>query len=181
MPEGDLLTEDERTGEDQPPFKKVQRYIPGFRGYLRKDEMRDADRMLRMQLSQKISIARKNLDEAIAAVREKGLMIETSQLESALNSLKRMSSEIGYADTGYSWMASDSEIAEDDAERLYEYDAGLLDQMTLLLGVSSELSSAASDSDMATLERDSGDIHTRLSFIEELFRKRISVMNRTVY
>jgi len=181
MLEGNLLTEGERTDEDQPPIKKVQRYIPGFRGYLQKDEMRDADRMLRMQLSQKISIARRNLEEAMAAVREKGLVVEISRIESALNSLKRISSEIGYADTGYSWMASDSEIVQDDVEKLYEYDAGLLEQMTLILGVSSEFRSAALDSDLATLERDSSDIHTRLAFVEDLIRKRISTMNRTVY
>jgi hypothetical protein len=132
---------EENIDEDQVPLKKVQRYIPGFRGYLQKDDIRDADRMLRMQLSQKISVARKNLEGAKASIEEKGLMVDTSQIESALNSLKRMSSEIGYADSGYSWMASDS--------------------------------------DMATLDRDSADIRTRLAFIEELFRKRMAVMNRT--
>ena len=88
----------EDIGEDQPPLKKVQRYIPGFRGYLQKDDVRDANRMLRMQLSQKISVARKNLEGAKASIEEKGLIVDASQIESALNSLKRMSSEIGYAD-----------------------------------------------------------------------------------
>jgi hypothetical protein len=90
-----------------------------------------------------------------------------------------MSSEIGYADSGYSWMASNSNPVEDDVERIYDYDAGLLDQITLLQGISSELSSAAFDSDVATLERDSADIRTRLAYIEGLFRKRMGVMNRT--
>jgi len=170
---------EEDIGEDQAPLKKVQRYIPGFRGYLQKDDVRDADRMLRMQLSQKISVARKNLEGAKASIEEKGLISDASQIESALNSLKRMSSEIGYADSGYSWMASDSNPIEDDVERIYDYDAALLDQMTLLQGISSELSAAASDSDIATLDRDSADIRTRLAFIEELFRKRMAVMNRT--
>lgn len=170
---------EEDIGEDQAPLKKVQRYIPGFRGYLQKDDVRDADRMLRMQLSQKISVARKNLEGAKASIEEKGLISDASQIESALNSLKRISSEIGYADSGYSWMASDSNPIEDDVERIYDYDAALLDQMTLLQGISSELSAAASDSDIATLDRDSADIRTRLAFIEELFRKRMAVMNRT--
>jgi hypothetical protein len=167
--------------EDQPPLKKVQRYIPGFRGYLQKDDIRDTDRMLRMQLSQKISVARKNIEAAKASIEEKGLVVDISQIESALNSLKRMSSEIGYADCGCSWMASNSYPVEDDIERIYDYDAGLLDQMTLLQGISSELSSAASDSDTATLDRDCADIHTRLAFISDLFRKRMAVMNRTGY
>jgi hypothetical protein len=169
----------EDIGEDPPPLKKVQRYIPGFRGYLQKDDVRDADRMLRMQLSQKISVARKNLEGAKASIEEKDLIVDISLIESALNSLKRMSSEIGYADSGYSWMASNSNPAEDAVERIYDYDAGLLDQITLLQGISSELSSAASDSDVATLERDSADIHTRLAYIEDLFIKRMAVMNRT--
>jgi hypothetical protein len=169
----------ENIEEDQPPLRKVQRYIPGFRGYLQKDDIRDADRMLRMQLSQKISVARKNLEGAKATIEEKSLVVDTSQIESALSSLKRMSSEIGYADSGYSWMASDSNPIEGEVERMYDYDAGLLDQITLLQGISSEMNSAASDSDMATLNRDSTDIHTRLAFIEDLFRKRMAVMNRT--
>lgn len=169
----------ENIEEDQPPIKKVQRYIPGFRGYLQKDDIRDADRMLRMQLSQKISVARKNLEGAKTSIEEKGLGIDISQIESALSSLKRMSSEIGYADSGYSWMSSDSNPIEDEVERMYDYDVGLLDQLTLLQGISSEVSSAASDSDVATLERDSADIRTRLAYIEDLFRKRMAVMNRT--
>jgi hypothetical protein len=165
--------------KDQPPLRKVQRYIPGFKGYLPKEDIRDADRMLRMQLSQKISVARNSLEGAKASVEEKGLMVDISQIESAINSLKRMSSEIGYSDSGYSWKTSNSNLVEDEVERVYDYDAGLLDQMTLLQGISSRISAAASDSDVATLDRDSADIHTRLAFIEDIFRKRMAVMNRT--
>jgi len=38
----------ERVEEDKGILKKIQSFIPGFRGYRRKEDLRDADRMLRM-------------------------------------------------------------------------------------------------------------------------------------
>ncbi len=164
--------------EEKTSLRKVQRYIPGFRGYSLREEMRDADRMLRMQLSQKIVIARRHLEAAARRIAEKGIMIDEARIQSALVSLRRISAEFGYADSAYSWMTEEGGFEGDEVNRLYEIEAELLDQMTLLLGVASELDAASDDSDISTIDRDSLDVQTRITFIEDLFRRRMSILGK---
>jgi len=43
----------QRVKEDQGILKKIQMFVPGFRGYRQREDLRDADRMLRDQLAKK--------------------------------------------------------------------------------------------------------------------------------
>jgi len=52
-----------RVEEDQGILKKIQNFVPGFRGYRRKEDLRDADRMLRMQLADRLGRQRRGLEE----------------------------------------------------------------------------------------------------------------------
>ena len=54
----------QRVSEDQGVLKKIQMFIPGFRGYRQKEDLRDADRMLRDQLVKKLSLQRKQVEGA---------------------------------------------------------------------------------------------------------------------
>jgi hypothetical protein len=166
-------------GEDEKaPLKKIQNYVPGFRGYTQEDDIRDADRMLRMLMSQKILLARKSLEESHQILEEKMLFSQIDSIDFLLNALKRIASEIGYADSGMSWLASDSEMLGEDFERLYEYDAQLLDHVTTVLRVAEDLRMCAGSSDLPSISKNAIDIRSRLSIIEDLFRKRMLILNR---
>lgn len=167
-------------GEQEPPsLRRIQTYVPGFKGYSHTDDMRDADRMLRMRMSQMITMARRLIEEARASLEEADLLTEREPVDSTLNALKRIATEIGYTDSGYSWSSSGGEITGEDVDRLYEHDAELLDQIATLLTVVSDLKDAATSYDISSFDKNTGDIITRLAFIEDLFRKRLQILSRS--
>ena len=170
--------QDREKREDGPHLKKVQNYIPGFRGYSHEDDIRDGDRMLRMLMSQKINLARKSLEESRQILNEKNLFEQVDFIDFLLTALKRLESEIGYADSGLSWLASDSEMLGEELEQLYEYDAQLLDNVAMILRVAEDLRMASAASDLHTISKNSIDLRSRLSAFEDIYRKRMLTLGR---
>ena len=165
-----------RIGE-QNPLKKVQTYVPDFRGYSRKEDLRDADRMIRMILSQKLLLARKNMEDSMRKLENALLFEDVDSIAFLLNVLKRIESEIAYADSGLSWLASDIGKREEEMERLYEFDAQLLDIATLILKKTDEIKQASFASTRPPLNSAFVDLRTRLTLLEDIFRKRMLSIN----
>lgn len=163
--------------EEQPPLKRIQTYIPDFRGYARKEDLRDADRMIRMILSQKLLLARKNLEESIRKLEDALLFEDIDSISFLLNLLKRIESQIAYADSGLSWLASDIGIAEEEMERLYEFDSQLLDIATLILKKTDEIKQASSANARPIIKSAFVDLRTKLTVLEDIFRKRMLSIN----
>jgi hypothetical protein len=164
--------------EGQHPFKRVQTYIPDFRGYSRREDLKDADRMIRMVLSQKLTLARKHLEESVRILENALLYEDMEFLVSLLSALKRIESEVAYAESGFSWLARDISLGEEELERLYELDAQLLDIATLILRKSEETKSASSAGNRPNLKSNFVDMRTKLTMLEDTFRKRMLSLNR---
>ncbi|HSV42580.1 MAG TPA: hypothetical protein VLH13_04130, partial [Methanomassiliicoccales archaeon] len=54
----------QKVEEDRGLLKKIQMIIPGYRGYRIREDLRDSDKMLRMELSKRLGIQRRELEEA---------------------------------------------------------------------------------------------------------------------
>lgn len=167
----------EERPEEQHPLKKVQTYVPDFRGYARKEDLRDADRMIRMILSQKLLLARKNLEESMRRLEDALLYEDVDAVAALLNHLKRIESEIAYAESGLSWLASDITLPEEDLDRLYDYDAQMLDFATLILKRTDEMKQASLGTANLNIKPGIVDIRTRLTMLEDIFRKRMLSLN----
>jgi len=168
----------EERQEEQHPLKRVQTYIPDFRGYSRKEDLKDADRMIRMILSQKLTLARKNIEDSVRILENALLYEDVDALVSLLSMVKRIESEIAYAESGLSWLASDMSLGEEELERLYEFDAQLLDIATLVLKKSEETKSASSAGNRPNIKSSFVDLRTKLTILEDTFRKRMLSLNR---
>lgn len=163
--------------EDRTSSSQVKTYVPGFSGYSSREDVRDADRMLRMQISQKLTVARRDLEEAGSSLQSAEPGADLSLIVAALNSMKRISADIGYSETSHSF-SIDSEISEEDIGRLVESDAEILNQAAYLLRSSSELNSAAATRDVAAVQKNTSDILSLLSVFEELINRRTLLLNR---
>ncbi|MDH4122659.1 MAG: hypothetical protein OEV21_01025 [Thermoplasmata archaeon] len=160
-------------------LKRIRNYVPGFRGYSNKDDVSDADRMLRLLISQKISLVRKSLDDCKEILENKLLYEDSSAVDFLLSLVKRLATDVGYADSGFQWLASDSEIIGEDLENLYEYDAIIMDQILVVLRSAEEMKIAAADADRPMISKHSIDMRSGLTQIEDLLRKRTLILRRT--
>jgi hypothetical protein len=117
----------QKVTEQMDPFKKILSKIPGFRGYMERQNRRDADKLLREavadrfdQLWQRVSALQRDLIN-------QGGIVYVDDLEAAAIKLRTFADRIRRATRGYSSLFESVKINEAELEKLYAYDATLLD------------------------------------------------------
>jgi hypothetical protein len=165
-------------GSSHDKLRKIQNYVPGFMGYGVSRSIRDADRLLRIQLSQKISLARRELDEAKRALVEHDLLTEMDDIESLSKSLKRIDGEVSYAETGYGGLGDDYGVGDDILDMIYDHDVTLLDGIGILLRHAGDIKSSARLGEVSSLRKHMNDFKARIGVIEEAFIRRMALMGK---
>jgi len=122
----------QRMEEDQGILKKIQNFVPGFRGYRRREDLRDADRMLRAQLARKLETVRGALEDSRSLVVGGWNSKELELLGGVISQFKKVERKVEHAETGYSGFVADIEVKEDQINRLYEHDASMIDMVNAM-------------------------------------------------
>lgn len=168
-----------RVEEDRGILKKIQTFIPGFRGYRLREDLRDADRMLRSQLAQKLSLERRGLEECRGLLAQSYGSKEIELIGGLINNFKKVEGAVTHAEMGYSGFAADIQIKEEELDRLYEYDAGMLDHMVAIQASIDSLKNALMAADEAASHRDIMNIKARITDFEDKFNRRMLVIQGT--
>ncbi len=169
----------ERIEEDRGILKKIQTHIPGFRGYRRKEDIRDADRMLRAQLADRLGLQRRGLEECRGILVQSYGSKELELLGGLINQFKKVEGEVLHAETGYSGIAADIQIKEEELDRLYEFDANMLDHVASIAASIDSLKNSLMAADEATSFKDLMNIRGRITGFEDTFRRRMRVIEGT--
>ena len=110
-------------------LKKIELAIPGFRGYRKKEDLRVADNLLRIYMADKLSRICSDVGE-VKGVASKRLDLNlVSMIGEAENAVGVVEKRLRHSEQGYSGVAPDYRIAEEELNSLYSYDAGLLDNV----------------------------------------------------
>lgn len=168
-----------RVEEEQGILKKIQSFIPGFRGYRKKEDLRDADRMLRMQLADRLSKHRRGLEECRGLLMQSYGSKELDMLGGIINQFKKVEGQVTHAQMGYSGIAADIQIKEDELNRLYEFDAAMLDHMSAIGASIESLKNSIMAADEQTSFKDLMNIRARITDFEDQFNRRMNVMMGT--
>ena len=168
-----------RVEEDRGILKKIQSYIPGFRGYRFKEDLRDADRMLRTQLADRLSKQRRGLEECRGSLVQSGGFKELDTIGGLINQFKKVEGQVTHAEMGYSGIAADIQIKEDELNRLYEYDVAMLDHIASIGASIDSLKGSLVAADEATTHKDLMNIKARITDFEDQFKRRMVVIEGT--
>jgi len=169
----------ERIEEDRGLLKKIQTYIPGFRGYRQREDIRDADRMLRAQLAQKLAIQRRGLEECRGILAQSPGTKEHDMIGGLISQFKKVEGRVSHAAVGYSGIAADIRINETELDRLYEYDVRMLDHMTSITSSIESLKNGLMAADETTAFRDMMNIKARMTDFEDTFNGRMNAIEGT--
>ena len=169
----------ERVEEDRGILKKIQTFIPGFRGYRRKEDLRDADRMLRSQLAEKLSLQRRGLEECRGMLMQSYGSKELDTLGGLINQFKKIEGQVTHAEMGYSGIAADIQIKETELDRVYEFDAAMIDHIASIGASIDSLKNALMAADEAASHRDLMNVKARITDFEDQFNRRSKVMGGT--
>ena len=113
-------------------IETILRYIPGFRGYLEKEYRREADELQREWLAGRLQQAKKAIDAAARPLVDAGQLDLLPQFDRVRSRLDKVLWQIRSAMQGYSGFFDMVQIGQDDLDRIYAHDVGLIDDVQQL-------------------------------------------------
>lgn len=115
----------DRIKRDPNPLQKLTKSIPGFSGYMEREQRRGADKLLREFLSDEIDDIIERVERIASDWADEGDLDWVNDLERLSGRLNRAADDLRYADYGYSGFFDLVKIDEEDLHRFYEYDLSL--------------------------------------------------------
>jgi hypothetical protein len=117
----------QKVTEQMDPFKKILNMIPGFKGYMERQNRRDADKLLRETAANRFDQQVQRISALQRDFLSRGEIMYVDDLEAAAIKLRTFVDRIRRATRGYSSLFEAVKINEAELARLYAYDATLLD------------------------------------------------------
>ena len=139
-------------------FDKIGSLIPGYRGYAERDGRRNCDKLLRNQISEKLSQCVSIINNQIKTEVKNNNLSSLRDLEDCQLKLNTLSDKIKYAPYGESSFFGDTQIKEDELQNIYELDF--------------ELHTLLQESEKYLIDTTIVDILTYISSIKTMIKKR---------
>ncbi len=106
--------------------------IPGFRGYLEKENRRDSDRLQRTWLADRLERSKRSLEKHSRSLADGGKTAELPKFDRVRGRLDKLVGRIRGGMSGYSGVFDLVDIDERALDRVYEYDVMLMDRVERL-------------------------------------------------
>lgn len=104
------------------PFKKLASYIPGFSGYVERQNRRDADKLVRDTVARRFNELWKRASNLQTDLVSAGKIEYVDDMEKAAIQLRTFIDKISTAARGYSGLFDAVKINEKELEALYNFD-----------------------------------------------------------
>jgi hypothetical protein len=117
----------EKVSGDMDVFKKILNKIPGFNGYVERQKRRDADRLLRETIANRVEEQWQRISELQKQLISQGEITIIDDLEASALKLRTFADRIRRAAEGYAGLFDAVKINQEELQLMYEYDAELLD------------------------------------------------------
>ena len=109
------------------PFKKLVGSIPGFNGYVERQNRRDADKLLRDTVARRFEEQWKRASNLQADLVSNGMIAYVDDMEKTSIKLRTFIDKISTAPRGYSGLFDAVKINEKELEAIYQFDAAFFD------------------------------------------------------
>jgi hypothetical protein len=109
------------------PLKKLVSLIPGFSGYVERQNRRDADKLVRETVARRFNELWKRISALQADLVNAGKIEYVDDLEKAALQLRTFIDKVSTASRGYSGLFDAVKINEKELEQLYNFDLTFFD------------------------------------------------------
>jgi hypothetical protein len=116
-----------RVTGDQDPFKKLASYIPGFSGYIERENRRAADKLMRDTVARRFEELYKRLSALQADLISQGGLEYIDDMEKAALQIRMFTDKIRNSTYGYSGLFDAVKINEAELAKIYTFDAAFFD------------------------------------------------------
>jgi len=117
----------QKVTSQQDPFKRLGSLIPGFKGYIERQNRRDADKLLRDTVARRFDEQWKRISQLQVDMVSQGMISYVDDMERASLQLRTFIDKISTAPRGYSGLFDAVKINEKELEAIYQYDAAFFE------------------------------------------------------
>lgn len=117
----------DRVTADQDIFKKLFGKIPGFSGYIERNNRRASDKLLRETVAAKYEALWARLSNVQRDLLRQGEITYVGDVEAGAIKLRQFIDRVKTAAYGYTGFFDAVKISADDLERVYQYDLAMVD------------------------------------------------------
>jgi len=164
---------------DRGLLKKIQLRIPGYAGYRRREDIRAADNLLRIQIHEKMKLFRDGLETARETAAQSSPKIGLSNLGNVIFELEGMEARVRHAEQGYSGFSPAIRIEEEALDRLYEYDYAMIEGLDRAAQDVPTLRAAIEANDKSAFDKGVKALRADLKAFDDAFKQRIAIISGT--
>ena len=113
-------------------LEKIASHIPGVAGYREREMRRETDRRIREFLALRLDEGRASLNAVRNAATDAGELKMLDAIGRLDRIVQKSVSSLRYADYGFSGLFDQLKIGQAELDRIYAYDAGLVDDVVVL-------------------------------------------------
>jgi hypothetical protein len=135
----------EKVKSQQDPFNKLLSYIPGFNGYLERENRRDADKLLRDTVANRFEEQWKRVSQLQSDMVSNGMIALVDDMEKAAIQLRTFIDKIKTAPRGYAGLFDAVKVNEPELLALYQFDLAFFDLADQVKGAVDNVEATLSD------------------------------------
>jgi len=156
-------------------LEKIARIIPGYNGYVNRDNSRELDSMLRNELAVRLDANHMKLKNTVLNLSQRGKLFESDGINRLDKKLQQTVNKFRSAARGYSGAFDVVKVKDDKLNQLYQFDANLLDEVENISAACSEMENNAKTSVDIKPSIEKAD--AMLDLLIRLFDERESILN----
>ena len=126
-----------KTGESF--LERIKRYIPGYDGYVNRDNSRELDIQLRNTLAKNLDSNKTKLKNTILNLSKGGKLFESDGIDKIEKRIETAAAKFRSAARGYSGAFDVVKIKEERLNQIYEFDASMLEDVNEVSNLCLEL------------------------------------------
>ncbi len=153
-------------------------HIPGFAGYRRREDLRTADALLRVQVADRMLKVKDRLESVRADFARNYQVAALEPLGAQIFKVTELEGRIRHAEQGYSGISADIRIEEREINKLYEFDLQLVQGIDAMMAKADALKAAAKK-DAEAVDAGLEDFRATASTFEDTFERRMKVISGT--
>jgi len=139
----DLQSKLEQVKSNESWLEKIKRYIPGYDGYVNRDNSRELDTILRNKLAVLLDENKTKLKNTVSVLSENGNLLSVTGLDKIDKKNETVIAKLRSAARGYSGAFDVVKIKEDKLNQLYQFDGSLLENAEAVCNKFSDLETKA--------------------------------------
>lgn len=116
---------DDRIEESKNWFERMMEHVPGYKGYKEKEVTREADKIERVYVAERLEPSLARLDDVKLDILKTGNLDALGDIDVLMRKLRKVRDRVQFADYGYAGVFDATKAGVEKIQELYAFDKGL--------------------------------------------------------